>query len=72
MTIDWETRVPFHTYVRLNGMFLCASKQDSLAFDFCSLPAELQYRILAFCSPDTLFQLMHVCSALRTEAAKLF
>ncbi|KAF2125288.1 hypothetical protein P153DRAFT_434383 [Dothidotthia symphoricarpi CBS 119687] len=39
---------------------------------FISLPVELQLRIIHFCDRATLFQLMHVSSGIRAEAAKLF
>jgi hypothetical protein len=72
MTIDGEERVPFHAYVQPESMSAYATERSSPTFNFRELPAELQYRILALCSAGTLFQLMHVCSILRKEAAKLF
>jgi hypothetical protein len=72
MTISGEERVPFHAYVQPDSMSGYALECSSPAFNLCGLPVELQYQILAFCSPSTLFQLMHVCSTLRKEAIKLF
>jgi hypothetical protein len=72
MTLSREERVPFHTYVQLEGMSVYATERSSPTFNLCGLPAELQYRVLALCPANTLFQLMHVCSTLRKEAAKLF
>ncbi|KAF2028510.1 hypothetical protein EK21DRAFT_69651, partial [Setomelanomma holmii] len=39
---------------------------------FVQLPTELQLQVLPFCHSATLFQLMHVSSAIRYEARKLF
>ncbi|KAH6876245.1 hypothetical protein BKA58DRAFT_381281 [Alternaria rosae] len=71
-TMQWERRIPFHLYVRRSPVVFCGQKKPNLLSRFCTLPAELQVRILAFCSADTLFQLMHVSSTLRVEASKLF
>lgn len=61
-----EERIPFHQYVQPS------SARPSQFQRFGQLPIELQFRILAFCSTPTLFQIMRVSSTLRTEAAKLF
>ncbi|KAH7076790.1 hypothetical protein BKA63DRAFT_510779 [Paraphoma chrysanthemicola] len=68
MTLHGEERVPFHAYVQhrqpvASGIFFPL---------FSILPAELHLRILSFCSPQVLFQVMRVSSALRVEASKLF
>jgi hypothetical protein len=39
---------------------------------FQELPTELQFSIFCYCDGPTLFQLMHVSSAIRTEAKRLF
>lgn len=66
MTADGEERIPFHAYVQP------ITTQKSSFSQFSQLPTEIQFRILAFCSAPALFQLMHVSSTLRIEAAKLF
>jgi hypothetical protein len=71
-TLMWEKRIPFHSYVHPSAMPTCFLGQVLSFTQFGALPAELQFRILAFCSADTLFQLMHVSSTLRPEASKLF
>ncbi|XP_014562439.1 hypothetical protein COCVIDRAFT_32903 [Bipolaris victoriae FI3] len=48
-----------------------ALKRNRL-FRLSTLPAELQFHVLTFCSASTLFQLMRVSSSLRKEAQKLF
>lgn len=63
-----ETHIPFHDYVRPKQ-----TCQLEVPFaQFTQLPRELQLRILRFCNSATLFQLMHVSSATRDEARKLF
>jgi hypothetical protein len=65
-----EPRVPFAIYVRPSDT---DSQEPSGAFTgFQILPAELQIHILSLCDAHTLFQLMHVSSATRAEAKKLF
>ncbi|KAH7077786.1 hypothetical protein BKA63DRAFT_601836 [Paraphoma chrysanthemicola] len=54
-----------------------SSKVSSWSFTyswpwFLRLPSELQLHVLGLCDDATLFQLMHVSSAIRTEARKLF
>jgi hypothetical protein len=71
MTRDGEERIPFHLYVQPNAVESCSSLHTSSSPDFNKLPAELQLRILAFCSAPTLYQIMRT-SMLRNEAAKLF
>ena len=66
MTINGEERTPFAVCVRPSD---AATGSCSL---FSALPAELQLRVLGFCCPSTLFQLMKVSSGLRKEASKLF
>ncbi len=67
-TKEWEKRIPFHIYIQPS-----ASTAQTPSFpQFCNLPAELQLHIIDCCSPDTLYQLMHVSSAFRKEASKLF
>jgi hypothetical protein len=67
-TVDGESRIPFGLYVKpeLTGLLCQVFPQ------FCSLPAELQLRIIYFCNGSTLFRLMQTSSATRTEAKKLF
>ena len=74
MTMEGEERIPFHSYVRPSGAPTCMPTCDDISSipQFSALPAELQLRILSFCSASTLFQLMRVSSALRIEASKLF
>lgn len=65
-----EPRMPFAIYVRLDAT---GSEELSSTFPgFQILPAELRIHILSFCDAQTLFQLMHVSSATRAEAKKLF
>ena len=71
MTFDGEGRIPFHSYVQSNAVQPRSSSQISSFPDFSQLPAELQLRILTFCSAPTLYQMMRT-SMLRIEAAKLF
>lgn len=71
MTDDGEERIPFHLYVQSNAVQPRSSSQTSSFPALNRLPAELQLRILTFCSPPTLYQIMRT-SALRTEAAKVF
>jgi hypothetical protein len=68
----WEKRIPFHSYVYPDAVPDYLLGQVLSCTQFGALPAELQFRILAFCSANTLFQLMHVSSTLRREASKLF
>ncbi|KAF1957397.1 hypothetical protein CC80DRAFT_491515 [Byssothecium circinans] len=74
--LDWnlhannegETYIPFQDYVRPEQ-----TNQLDVSFpQFLQLPTELQLRIIRFCNSATLFQLMHVSSATRDEARKLF
>ncbi|KAF2278350.1 uncharacterized protein EI97DRAFT_414808 [Westerdykella ornata] len=63
-----EMYIPFHDYVQPEQ-----TCQVDVPFpQFLRLPRELQLRILRSCSSATLFQLMHVSSATRDEARKLF
>jgi hypothetical protein len=71
MTLDGEEYIPFHLYVQPNVVQSRSSSETSLFADFNRLPAELQLRILTFCSPSTLYHLMHT-SMFRTDAAKVF
>jgi hypothetical protein len=74
MTLSGEERTPFALYVQpsATGSSTGSSCQNSLFSLFNALPAELQLRVLTFCSASTLFQLMRVSSSLRIEASKLF
>ncbi|KAF2111565.1 hypothetical protein BDV96DRAFT_582396 [Lophiotrema nucula] len=72
MTMEGEERIPFHSYVQPGTTPTCFPGQISSMPQFSTLPDELQLRILSFCSPRTLFQIMRVSSALRIEASKLF
>jgi hypothetical protein len=60
-----EVHIPFALYLR-------TVPTQPTTFKFMQLPTELQFRILHFCDSATLFQLMHVSSAIRKEACKLF
>lgn len=73
-TRKWERRIPFPSYVRRTTSTTTDSlkEQTTVFLRFTSLPVELQLRIFGFCSACTLFQLMHVSSAVRIEASKLF
>jgi hypothetical protein len=72
-TDEWEKHVPFHAYVRSRpGANRVQHRHVYLFPLFSTLPAELQFHILAFCPAHTLFRMMHVSSALRAEASKLF
>jgi hypothetical protein len=67
-THDGERRIPFGLFVKPE-----LTSSSCTAFPhFCSLPAELQLRIIYFCDSSTLFQLMQTSSVTRTEAKKLF
>jgi hypothetical protein len=70
--MKWEERIPVHSHVQPGAVSFCFPKQVFSFPQFCTLPAELQYRILTFCSAHTLFQVMHVPSTLCTEASKRF
>ncbi|OAL01836.1 hypothetical protein IQ06DRAFT_292641 [Phaeosphaeriaceae sp. SRC1lsM3a] len=72
MTLYGEERVSFYLFVALSPAVSSPVRQGTSFSLFGSLPSELQLRVLAFCSPDCLFQLMHVSAALRVEASKLF
>lgn len=72
MTLSGEQRTPFALYVQPSATSTNSICQNSLFILFNALPAELQLRILTFCSASTLFQLMRVSSSLRVEARKLF
>ncbi|KAF2274585.1 uncharacterized protein EI97DRAFT_354317, partial [Westerdykella ornata] len=65
---EGDLYIPFHDYVQAE--WIC--KLDVAFPKFLQLPRELQSRILRFCNSATLFQLMHVSSATRDEARKLF
>jgi hypothetical protein len=71
MTIDGEGRIPFHLYITYEDAPPCTSSQAALLSRFSQLSAELQLRVLDFCSAPTLYQMMHT-SMLRIEAAKRF
>ena len=62
-----EPCIPFSLYVRSER----TTSYTALP-GFWILPAELQIRILYFCDAPTLFRLMHVSTAMRVEAKKLF
>ncbi|KAF2828286.1 hypothetical protein CC86DRAFT_454905 [Ophiobolus disseminans] len=64
-----ETYVPFHVYVQLDSTHRPPAR---VFLQFTQLPAELQLQIFSHCDSAVLFQLMHVSSATRREAAKLF
>ncbi|CAO2651718.1 Nn.00g000010.m01.CDS01, partial [Neocucurbitaria sp. VM-36] len=68
VTSGGEACIPFAAYVQPETTHLVPVTFPQ----FSRLPAELQLRILRFCSYATLFQLMHVCSTTRHEAQKLF
>jgi hypothetical protein len=74
ITRKWERRIPFSTYVRPKISTTTNSFQGQATScpQFGALAAELQLRIISACSISTLFQLMHVSSALRADASKLF
>ncbi|KAH7396094.1 hypothetical protein BKA66DRAFT_566603 [Pyrenochaeta sp. MPI-SDFR-AT-0127] len=63
-----ETYVPFQEHVQPEQ----TCQLEAFFPQFLQLPTELQLRILGFCNSATLFQLMHVSSAVRDEARKLF
>lgn len=63
-----EIRVAFSNYVRREIQHQSASEFPQ----FSRLPIELQYYIVYYCDIPTLFRLMQVSSALRTEAKKQF
>ncbi|KAF2826636.1 hypothetical protein CC86DRAFT_322192 [Ophiobolus disseminans] len=63
-----DTYIPFAQHARLEP----ADHPNSTFTFFPSLPVELQLHIISFCDSATLFWLMQVCSALRSEASKLF
>ncbi|KAF2015279.1 hypothetical protein BU24DRAFT_421580 [Aaosphaeria arxii CBS 175.79] len=66
---SWERQIPFHSYARLGSTI----PDTPASFpQFNNLPTELQDHILSLCTPGTLFQLLHVSSALRPRASKLF
>lgn len=72
LTKHGERRTPFFAYVH-PGPIPDPTQERSLdQFRFNNLPAELQFRILAFCPPNTLFQMMRVSSNIRSEASRLF
>jgi hypothetical protein len=67
-TFNGEHRTPFSHYV-----YPEAVQASRAAFpQFRKLPTELQLRILYFCDSPTLFWLMQVSLATRTEAKALF
>ncbi|KAF2675687.1 hypothetical protein K458DRAFT_323970 [Lentithecium fluviatile CBS 122367] len=69
VTLDREACVPFSHYVSLKR----TPMSSRLKFPrFQELPAELRLHILAYCDAPTLFQLLHVSSAVRAEAKRLF
>lgn len=65
-----EPRAPFASYVQPDATD-CSAPSGNFP-GFAILPAELQLHIVSFCDARTLFQLMHVSSATRAEAKKLF
>ncbi|KAF5851838.1 hypothetical protein GGP41_000580 [Bipolaris sorokiniana] len=72
MTLYGEERTPFGLYIQPSGTttdFLYPNKQ---LLRFNTLPAELQFQVLTFCSASTLFQLMRVSFSLRKEAYTYF
>ncbi|PVH93844.1 hypothetical protein DM02DRAFT_634207 [Periconia macrospinosa] len=75
ITSKWEKRILFSSYVRPITSTSTTNSYEGRAASFPhfgKLSAELQLHILGVCSASTLFQLMRVSSALRTEASKLF
>ncbi|KAF2794226.1 hypothetical protein K505DRAFT_374775 [Melanomma pulvis-pyrius CBS 109.77] len=72
MTLQGEERIPYHLYVQSYAVQPRSSSQPSSFPEFNQLPAELQLRILTFCSAPTLYRIMRTSSMLRIEAAKLF
>ncbi|KAF2844275.1 hypothetical protein T440DRAFT_27683 [Plenodomus tracheiphilus IPT5] len=71
MTIEGEKRTPLSSYVQPSSSIIGSSSPTALFPYFNVLPDELQVHILTYCSSSTLFQLMKLSSALRTEASKL-
>ncbi|KAF2820794.1 hypothetical protein CC86DRAFT_374124 [Ophiobolus disseminans] len=68
-TYRGETYVPFHVYVQLDNTHQPSARDFR---QFTQLPAELQLQIFCYCDSAVLFQLMHVSSATRRKAEKLF
>jgi hypothetical protein len=66
-TNAWELLTLFAQHVRLD-----THRKYATFLAFSRLPAELQIRVLQFCSNATLFQLMQTSATLRHEASKLF
>ncbi|KAJ8116573.1 hypothetical protein OPT61_g2022 [Boeremia exigua] len=68
-TSEGELQIPFSHFV----LSAIPTESSSRGFPgFLRLPAELQLRIISFCDNQTLFQLMHTSSYMRSEAKKLF
>ncbi|KAF2274546.1 uncharacterized protein EI97DRAFT_468725 [Westerdykella ornata] len=65
-SLDGELRIRFPDYVR------SGEKSQAEFPQFSKLPIEIQYRMISFCDTPSLFQLMHVSSAIRKEAKRYF
>jgi hypothetical protein len=73
---DWELEAASNLQTHLSFAEYVAHKSllpaDSNFEQFPKLPKELQQRVFYFCEIPTLFQLMQVSFAIRTEAEKYF
>ncbi len=68
----WEKLIPFRYYVQPVAVQGSSSGQPLSLPVFYKLPIEIQFYILTFCPPCTLYQIMRACTDLRKEASKLF
>ncbi|PVI07714.1 hypothetical protein DM02DRAFT_700709 [Periconia macrospinosa] len=72
ITRSGEEQFPFHAYVHPDDTCTDKSHHSATFWSFSRLPEEIQLHVLAICPASILFQLMHTCSKLRTEASKQF